>query len=243
MKLLEQTTHKKTFRGLWLIPFLGFFIGYFVAGYFLQKADITTPNIIGKSLHESLEILSNERLGVRLLAQREDQGLPEGFVLDQFPRQAQKIRPNQTIFITLSTKQRSVTMPDLYGKTSDQITQIVESKGLEAKIYTMYAPQPTGTCIAQIPLPDETLVSKKVTLYISDGSPTLSIMPSFIGKNISSVEDTLHDYDVRAELFHLSEQPADHVCHNCVIIDQQPSPGSIVDLSGTLHIQFSLQSQ
>lgn len=209
----------------------------------MQKADTVTPNVIGKSLHDSIEILSEQRLSVRLLAQREDQGLPEGFVLDQFPRAMQKIRPNQTIFITLSTKQRIALMPDFAGKSYKDAMDMAEQKGLETKIYRLNAPYEKSTCIAQLPAVDENLTSKRVILYISDGTPTLAVMPSLIGQQLGSVENILKKHDVRAQLFHVQEQAADHLCQSCLIVDQQPVAGSIIDLSGALHVQFRLQAQ
>jgi len=231
----------KSFGLLWFLPFVGFLIGYFLIGHFLQKNDFAAPNLIGKNLYDSIQIVSKNRLGIRLMNQREDQTMPEGIVLDQFPRPDQKIRPNQNIFVTLSTRQRSVTMPDVWGKKQKEAIDLLAQKSLEAQVLRLNSTYAKGMIMAQIPAAGQPLVTKKTMLFVSSGAPTLSIMPSFKGHKLSAVSSVLQNLDVRAELVHIKPQAPEHVCNDCVVVDQQPVPGSIVDLAGSIHIQLQMQ--
>ena len=119
----------------WLAPFGGFLVGYLMTGYLFHRAELPTPHVIGKPLYEAVQMLSNARLGLRLLAQREEPTLAEGTVLDQLPCPGQRTRPNQNVFVTISTKQPQLQTPDWWGKRVKDVTSEIEQKGLVAKVF------------------------------------------------------------------------------------------------------------
>ncbi len=228
---------------LWLIPFLGFVIGYVIAGYFVQKKDVPTPNVIGKSLAQSIQILSQERLGVRLLTQREEPTLPESTVLDQLPRPGQNMRPNQTVFVTISTKQPPLETPDWWGKRIKDITPILEKRGLQHNIVQLQSNYPQGMCIAQVPTAGQPLVVKTVTLFISLGTPALAVMPSFQGLKVQDFEKLLEQKDIRVEYVHERSVNDQHRCDECVVTGQQPVAGAMIAKNKTIDLQILLHSQ
>jgi beta-lactam-binding protein with PASTA domain len=225
---------------LWILPFLGFLLGYLITGHFVQRKDIITPNILGKPLHEAIETLSNLQVGTRLLGQREEPAMQSGIILDQIPHPGQKIRPNQNIFVTISVKKRSSGMPDFYGKKYKEAAEIAAAKGLELRSCYVLSNHPRGLCVAQWPVAGEYAENKRGLLLFSAGATSLCIMPQYKGKLMADVERLLDGQNVRAELIHEQPVPEDHRCSTCVITDQRPAAGSIVDLTNTLHIQFVL---
>lgn len=227
-------------RLLWLLPFFAFFIGYVIAGFLLHKTDFATPNVIGKQLHESVQILSKHHLGIRLLQQREDATLPEGTILDQLPRPDQKVRSNQHVFVIVSTKQQPIVISDFWGKKMEDVLASVAKKELDSVIVHVPSPYPAKLCIAQLPSGGQGLEGKKITLYFSSGKESASIMPNLIGSQLCLVQEALSKYDIRAEIFHTRAVSPDHTCSACTIIDQQPKPGSIIDLERGLDFQFKV---
>jgi beta-lactam-binding protein with PASTA domain len=242
-KLLERVDAKKSlFARLWFVPFLGFLLGYIIASYFLHKNDLATPNVVGKSLHEGIHILSDFHLGLRLLQQREDNSLPEGTIIDQLPRPLQRIRPNQNVFVTISVKPRNILMPDLWGKRQKEACEIASKLGLDTKEVLLRTTYPEGMCIAQFPPMAQELGNKKVTLYFSEGKSTLYVMPNLKGKLLADIDKALQQYDVRAEVFHDQPIAPEHTCVNCKIIDQQPVTGAIVDMKHGLQVQLKVST-
>ena len=225
----------------WLAPFGGFLVGYLLTGYFFHRAELPTPHVIGKPLHEAVQMLSNARLGLRLLAQREEPTLPEGTVLEQLPSPGQRTRPNQNVFVTISTKEPQQQTPDWWGKRVKEAVSDIEHKGLVSKIWWLEGPYPKGMCVAQIPTAQQPLAGKTVTILGSLGPSPLHIMPSFKGMTVPELEQLLQGKDVRVQYFHhMQELGPDHVCTACRVADQQPAAGALVDLGKTLAVQLDL---
>lgn len=239
---------------LYTLPFIGFALGYIGAGFFVQNAQLPTPNVIGKPLHEGIQTLSNVRLGTRLLLQREEATLAEGTILEQLPRPGQQIRPNQNVFVTISTKRPQAQAPDWWGKRIKDVVDTVERSGLRCNVVTLPSTYPKGMCVAQAPTAGQPIIEKSMTMYASQGRAQLAVMPDFCGLSVAAFEQALAGKDVRAEFFHEKQDPAhgelvepierqEHTCQNCIIIDQQPVPGAIVDLDRTLDIQVNLRTR
>ncbi len=242
---IAKTHSRSIYRSLlWFIPFICFAFGYIIIGYVLHKTNLETPNVIGKSLQEGVFLLSQHHLGIRLLQEREDPMLPEGTIIDQLPHAKQKIRPNQTVFVILSTKQHQMQMPDLWGKRHKEVMEIAAKKGFDLTQVNLLTNYPMGMCIAHYPPAASELINKRALVYISDGKPMVFIMPNFRGATINEIEEALRQFNIRAEIFHVEPHlnSPEHVCTSCKIVDQQPTAGAIIDLSGKLHIQFRVSA-
>jgi serine/threonine-protein kinase len=243
-KMLNKVGSKKSSSPLyWLMPFFSFVVGYFVIAYFFHKADYNVPNVIGKSLNEAVRILSQSQLGVRLLQEREESTLAEGTIIDQLPRPAQKIRPNQTVFITMAVRTKRQQMPDLWGKPHKEVVRILNQRGLEGGIVFVPAAYPEGMCIAQLPAAGQELYTHKTTVYFSAGAYHLCIMPNLRGTLLDDAQEALRKHDVRAEIIHEGDVLAGHICAECKIVDQEPVPGAIVNSAQGLTVQLKVACQ
>jgi len=223
-----------------LLPFVGCLAGYFLSGYFIQKAEIATPLLIGKSLLQAVEILSQDRLGVRLLMQKEDVSLPESTIIDQLPRPGQLIRLNQNVFVTTSTRQPPLAMPDWWGKRVKDLLPVCEKSGFEATVITLPSHYPQGMCIAQFPTAGQPMQGRRVRVYVSGGMLQLAIMPNYKGLTVAAFEKVLEHKDIRVEYLHAKAVEVGHQCTQCVINDQYPVAGSIVDTIKTINIQVQV---
>ncbi len=154
-----------------------------------------TPNVIGKTLDAAIVLLSEQSLGVRLLATREDATLPEGVILDQLPSPLQKIKANQNVFITLSTRRQLCKMPDCWGKKQKEVIEDLTKKGLEPSVVHVHSDYPSSMCVGQFPCQGSELTDKQVLVYISDGKQKLGIMPRLIGISLKTIEDAYKKID------------------------------------------------
>jgi len=240
--LQKISMRRKLFSVLWFIPFISFLVGYLITGYFLRKIDLETPNVLGKSIQEALPLLSEHHLSIRLLQQREDSLLPEGTILDQLPRPGQKIRPNQSVFVTIAAKGRLLAMPDLWGKKRKEASALMAKQGIETKEIGLHTSFSRGMCIAQSPSAGRNLTARKALVYVSDGASPICIMPRLTGAMIGDVQAALAAHAVRAEIIHDQPMSPDHNCAQCKIIEQQPVPGAIIDTSHALQVQLKVAS-
>lgn len=230
----------KKIKIIWLLPFVGFVLGYMGTYLFMQKETTITPNVIGRSLQESVAILSKQRLGIRLMREQEDVSMPEGIVLDQIPKADNKIRQNQNVFVTVSKKPSLLEAPDFLGCNIKDIQIRSSRSDIDILNIGLFCSSPRNTCIAQYPCPGAQLIRKRMFLCISNGSFPLFIVPNLKGFLVDQVKDFAHSNDVSLEIVHLQNVGEDHSCGDCHVVDQRPISGSIVSLEQPLQIQLQV---
>lgn len=224
----------------WALPFGGFILGYIGTYFFMHQEATVTPNVIGRSLQESVAILSKQRLGVRLVREQEDASLPEGIILDQIPRADNKIRPNQNVFVTVSKKPCVLQAPDFLSSNIKDI-QIKASRGdIDVLYINLFTPHPNNTCFAQYPKSGIQIGRHKMTVYLSKGPFPLFIVPNFKGFLVGQVKDCWRSTDVNLEILHSREVLENHMCEQCHVIDQRPIAGSIISFDQLVQIQLSV---
>lgn len=228
---------------LWLLPFVGFLGGYIIAYLILHKTDFPTPNIMGKSVSDAVDILSSNRLGLRLLSKEVNSTLKEGTIVKQIPSPSQKIRPNQHVFAVVTTKQQQVLVPDFFGKKNKEVVGKINQLGLEAKIVYVHSPYTNDVCIAQHPAAGQPLPKKKFLVYFSAGKPTEVVVPSLQGQAFKDIEKGLGSSNVRVEIIHTKSVGPDHRCDECIVVDQYPKAGTFIDSAQGIQLQLHLKPQ
>jgi len=214
-------------------PFFGFLLGYFVTNWLMQKDEVVTPNVIGKSLQESVVILSHNNLSVRLLYEQEDSVLPSGTILDQIPKPYQKVKPNQNVFVTVSKRESLAQVPDLSGHQYNDVVAITTKRGIELSAYFITSNLPKGHAIAQYPQAGALFERKRMTVYFSAAQNTLCVMPSFKDHEVKEVEEFLQALNITIEM-----QQDNPEAQNLRILDQRPQAGSIIDFSHKNTVQL-----
>ena len=209
----------------------------------MQKDEVITPNVIGKSLQESVAVLSHNNLSVRLLHEQEDAVLPEGTILDQIPKPYQKVKPNQNVFVTVSKRESLMQVPDFGGQQHDAIVAMAAKRGIELKAFFVASNLPKGRCIAQYPQAREDFERKRMTVYLSATQSPLYIMPSLKDQPVKEAEEFLTAANFSVEILHDKEVAQDHQCTSCHVVDQQPQAGAIVDLSRKITVQLQAYLQ
>jgi len=232
---------KKNIYILLFLPFASFVVGYLVSHFVFQGTVLLVPSIIGKPLQEAVELLSKNRLGLRLRVRQEDISLPEGIILHQLPQAGHKIRPNQSVFVTISARPKQFKMIDGWAKRKQDITTFIKDRGLDVNNVYLASHYPDGMCIGQCPLPEKQLDDKKVMFYFSDGKATIYVVPDFRGHIVEEVISVLNSDNVEIDTFHREHVDDDHQCSDCTIIAQYPLPGEIVDLNKILHVQLQVE--
>lgn len=220
----------------WIIPFLGFALGYLGTYFFVQQSSIVTPNVIGKGIQESAEILSKHRLGIRFLKELEDSSLPEGVIMDQFPRGGDKIRPNQNIFITVSKKPRIFLTPDFLSLKQKDILNISAKNGIDVNIVPIFSQYPATTCIAQQPKPMTDMNRRRVVTCVSRGAFPLVIIPNFKGYILQDVKALLNKYDIQFDIVGSSNASS-----GGTVVEQSPVAGSIIAVDRPVQIQLQVE--
>jgi len=184
----------------WLSPFLAFILGYQVMQLFSPYRPIATPNLIGKSLAEAIQIATDLNLNLRQLSTRVDHDLPPQTVISQTPN-CSTIKPNQTIFIVISKGPESQTVPNLLGLQLEQAQKECREKGVAADFHPITGNGPHSHCLAQQPSPGGCLTNKMVVYYTTSHDQHI-LVPRLVGQPIQEVQTFLVSNGIQSIITH-----------------------------------------
>lgn len=234
---------------LWIIPFISFFIGYQTLRLIFYSKQVQTPNVLGLNLNDAIKKLSSYQLNVRILKEKEDSDLPEGTIISQSPEPLRNIKPYQSVFLVITCKKPPMISPNMVNLTLEEAQNVVDKKGLNLKKYYLESSYPSDTIIAQIPESGQNMTNDIVTVYVSAGSSSVRVFPDLVKKTVKQAKEFLNEYDLDAKIYHENESKAEgnqnsepHDCKNCIIINQIPLPGTLVDLKKTFTVQLTVKS-
>lgn len=198
----------------------------------LQVSHFPTPDLVGKTLEQALALLSESNLNMRLLQYKEDPTLAPGTIVSQIPQAGQQIKPQQSLFLTVSCHTPALKAPHLLDQrlNSPEFNSLVQ--GIKLTVFHVPSNYPHDYCIAQIPAAGDLLATPTMVIYVANSSAQKSIWPHFVGKRVHDVRDFLQAHDISVEIIHTYQQPDGHGCENCIVLDQRPLPGSLIMLEG-----------
>ncbi len=222
----------------WTVPFLLFLAGYQTFNLFYKTHVIQTPHLVGKTVQESLAVLAQSKMNVRLITQKEDPDLPEGTVLTQIPAPGQKIKPHQTVFIVASKHPETMNTPQLRGKFHDEVVNYLKSEKIRHKTFFIETSRPEGLCLAQIPQAGQPLENDGITLYFATDRNASVLFPDLKGVTVQEAQEFLAQYNITPSVFHLRAHSDNHDCSDCVIKEQKPLAGSFVNLKKPFSVQL-----
>jgi len=221
---------------LWIAPFLSFLCGYLIFGKLFQPKEFCTPSIVGKKLLQAVSILSDHKLNIRFIAQKTDPDLPQGTILSQKPLAGRKIKPNQAVFVVISTKPPRLPCPDLINKSIDTVKKMLEKQNIRNKSYFLPSNHPQNNCIAQLPSCATPLEENNVITYLSAGNKKPVILPSFKHTNFSDIREFIQKWEttIKFDIINHPQANLEQLEDNTyIIIDQRPLAGSIVNLDNS----------
>jgi len=220
----------------WTVPFLSFIAGYGLFHHIFHLPYVKAPALIGKTLDQAMPLVTNCNLNLRLLHYKEDMNVAEGTILDQTPAAFQKIKPHQSLFIILAKKPPAARAPNTYHKTVDAVTAELATCGITPEIVYITGLYPYNQSIAQMPAVGHAVRDGRMLIYASDDSAEKVIWPLFVGKRVSDVKDFLVSHGICMEVTHSYIQLAHHTCTDCIVVDQRPLPGSLINLNNSSHL-------
>jgi beta-lactam-binding protein with PASTA domain len=227
---------------LWILPFFCFLLGYQLLNVTTTNHELEAPALIGLPLTEAIKILSNNNLNTRIVAQTEEQNLPNGTVLSQTPAAHQRVKQNQPIFLVVSKKPEPIRTPNLLGRDRSEIVSIGQKQRIRIKYYElMNTKHPKDYCIGQYPTPDTPIKDGTMIAYVSAGNQTTILFPDFRQTDLHHAQEMLADIPCQITVNHSTPVDSEHQCISCVITDQKPLPGSLITTTKPLNVQLQVK--
>jgi beta-lactam-binding protein with PASTA domain len=222
------------------IPFICFFLGYAVSNLLVGNKTYKTPELIGLSLHQAIEKTSPYQITIQLVAEKESPGTRQGTIISQKPSAGRSIKSHQSILVVATKLPPAAKAPNLIGKSYIEIEKTEKSKHLKFKTCSLNYPAPKGTCIAQIPQPNQSVVDKKMILYTAQEKQNKYIMPALIDKEVIEVVQFLKSHSLAVAVFFQNQKITEPYSNDMTIIAQKPLAGSIINLQENATIQLEV---
>jgi len=153
------------------------------------------PDITEHPFDEAREIL--ESGGFKIIKDREksDSNYPRGTVIFQNPQPYAKVKRGRRIYVTVSSGEKAVTVPQVVGASERDAAFILNHAGLVLGrvSYEFNDDYPQGVvCEQSVPADGEVGAKTLVDLKVSRGTmPSRFVVPNVVGKNIETAKKML----------------------------------------------------
>jgi len=224
------------------IVVLGIVSVFILIPMIIKGENVEVPNVKGKSLAESINILQGLRLNVKIDdSYKASPAVPEGYVVEQNPPPGFKVKQGKSILLVLSSGSEKVEVPDLTGKLlSDAESDIAFAGfqiGTKATVHSDNYPV-MNTIIAQTPLPKS--ISErgaKINLLLSKGAyPKMLLMPDLKGMKFNDIQERLKRSGL--EISKVTFNP-NSIYGDGVILEQIPPAGQSIQYGQKVELQVS----
>jgi serine/threonine-protein kinase len=206
-----------------------------------SRKEIETPNLIGKSLYDSLDELSKTGFGLIKDGEEPDQNIPAGMILRQNPSAGMLVREGKTIKVTISQGGETVYVPDLVGQTirsadialrySTLVMGEVERKFSAAieKDYVISQDIKAGQKVDK---------DSVVNIVVSEGVPPegIILLPNFVNRNVEEAKIWTSENNVTLDI----KTEVNQDIENNTIVNQYPQ--SDTDITDTKHVTLTVST-
>ncbi len=216
------------------------FFGLLSLNLAIKRGDkVTVPNIVGKSVVEALDALSERNLELKKEGARYSAVIPENYVLSQDPIPGTVVKEGTPILVVISLGSKIALVPNLVGKTVREARVELNRAGLEmGRFSKLHYQRGKDVVLGQWPLPDEQVDRKTpIDILVSLGPrPKEYRLPNLVGRPLEQASAALDSMglvvgDITAKL--------DLSLPQGTILDQDPRPGSLVSEGSSISLVMS----
>jgi serine/threonine-protein kinase len=209
-----------------------------------SRKEVAVPDIGGKNVEQSLEILSPLGLSLAKDGVEFDENFPAGAVLRQAPPAGLKVREGKVIRVTLSSGGKVSFVPEIVGKTLAEAQNLLRSAGMTPGALSQAYSQahPEGEILEQTPAAG--VVGGRGTMVdfkVSKGPPpegTL-LMPDFVNRPVSLARDWAEENKVKTDV----SQESHPEMLSGLVVKQSPAVDAVVAAGQTVSFTVSASTQ
>ena len=157
--------------------------------------DVQVPDLTQMTVEEAAALLNRQGLTIEEAAQRNDEKVEAGRILEQEPAPGSDIKQQRKIKVIVSLGDKVSSIPELRGGAARKAQITLQQQGLRMgdQVYVYSRRVGENLVIAQDPLPENAgLREGKVALLISRGEPPRTyVMPDLTGRSEPEVRSFL----------------------------------------------------
>lgn len=220
------------------ILIMGFFVGSFLSyGKFWSSSEINVPDVVGKSSVVAQQILEDKNLRVKLVEANDD-AVPAGQVISQYPEAGAKVKEQRLVTITISKGGQELTMPDLKSMSRSNAEEKLTKMGLKiGSVFEENSKEPAGTIINQDPRSGSKITKgQTVDITVSLGEKKKEItVQNYSGLSSDSAKANLEANGL--SVGNVSEEESDKP--KGTVIGQSPAAGTTTAEGGSVSLIVS----
>jgi serine/threonine-protein kinase len=193
------------------------------------------------SMKQAEEVCAGERLKLAVAGSRNSEEVPEGYVLEQAPRQGEGLKEGRTIKVIVSAGRKMETVPELAGKTVREAEFQLSAVGLvRGRIIRVYAEGAgeDNTVLTESPstgarVPRGAAVDLLIAMH---GEPKKYVMPNLVGRDLPFVREMLEKMGFN--VVRVVGKRGQSKFPNA-IVSQNPKPGAAIKEGDTIELFVS----
>jgi serine/threonine-protein kinase len=209
---------------------------YFLAHNLVGSAKtVTMPNVVGQNFQSAELRLQRMNLNPRSTFQANSH--PKDTVISQDPKQGQKVKEGSDVRLVVSSGPRTVTVPDLTGKSLQQARQILQKHKL--KLGRKLAENasdtvPANHIISQQPLPSDSVRVGASVDYVLSTGPQQVPVPNVVCQTVSDAKAAIQAKGLVPASGGVANQPNLNCPETNMVASTSPDAGTLVDPGSTV---------
>ena len=227
---------------VFVIGVLVFLWVFFLSDLFAGKESIEVPAVLGMTIQEAQQSLTEEQQGwfdiQEAEARKSSETYPEGQIMEQDPKGNSHVKWNDekiTIYVTVSSGRDDVIMPDVVNQRYQEVYPMLRDMGLELEPpeYAYDDEITKGYVVSSLPMPNEPLVpGAKVKLVISMGPEVQPVaMPSLRTLTEARARKMIEELGLICKVEPVSsDRPAGEVVYQSVAANTEVPKGTTVTI-------------
>jgi beta-lactam-binding protein with PASTA domain len=228
----------------YFLPFLFFIVGYYSLSWLTHVKAVQVPALVGLPLSKAVLELSEKQLNVRMLAFHEEPDLAPGTVINQIPAAGSSIKPHQRVFVVVAKEPETFKAPCLVGVPFEQAQQAAKKHDVRIKQYVFTSSQyPKNMVVAQWPHEGQPLKDKTVVVYVCSGDEPMIVFPDFYGIPVPQLQQFCSAQGIALEIKYATASDEKYAHEQCVVKNQRPLAGSLLDVSKGLKVNVNIAHQ
>jgi serine/threonine-protein kinase len=212
------------------------------------KKEVSTPDIVGKSLYDAVSELSKDGFGLKMDEEETNQNVPAGTILRQNPLAGMSVREGKVIKVTISRGGEIVYVPNLVGQSIRSADISLRSVTLVmGEVSKKYSVVFGKDIIMAQDIIAGTKVDKDsvVNLIVSDGYPPEGtiFMPNLVNKSLQEVSQWSSQTGIALNIIKEGESSEliDSDSSIGIIIEQYPEPDK--DITGFENVNVTVSEK
>ena len=190
-----------------------------------ENEPLILPNLEGLDSVNALGILKKLKLRPRISKIQHNRKFKAGKVIRQLPTNGTRVRAGRPIYLTVSSGNETVNVPNLTKKPVRSARAELMNLGLSpGKIEYIHNENISADMVISqsVKAGMRVHIGDEISLRVSRGSENLIIMPRIVGLSIDNIEEILSEFDLNIGNINYTE---DETYQNGTIISQFPETG------------------